>query len=130
MEEEGHLKNAGNVETEASDVRGSYKYTAPDGTLVVVTYIADENGFQPQGSHISIGGIARNLQETAGGISGLQETTAAVQRTTELTETPQISEEEPAAVNGEAASQTEASLYRPVYRAATGSHYNGQFRRD
>ncbi|XP_064094027.1 cuticle protein AM1274-like isoform X2 [Macrobrachium nipponense] len=27
---------------------GSYKYTAPDGTPVDVTYVADEKGFQPQ----------------------------------------------------------------------------------
>lgn len=131
-QEEGHLKNAGNVETEASEVRGSYKYTAPDGTLVSVTYIADENGFQPRGTHISIAGITRNLQETSGEISqlsGLQETTAAVQSTSERTETPQISEEEPVAVNGEAASEAEASLFRTVYRAKTGNYYNAQFRR-
>ncbi|XP_042856743.1 cuticle protein AMP1A-like [Penaeus japonicus] len=27
---------------------GSFSYTAPDGTPVVVKYVADENGFQPQ----------------------------------------------------------------------------------
>ncbi|KAK3854563.1 hypothetical protein Pcinc_038966 [Petrolisthes cinctipes] len=26
---------------------GQYSYTAPDGTLVVVKYVADENGYQP-----------------------------------------------------------------------------------
>lgn len=27
---------------------GSYSYTAPDGTLITLNYISDENGFQPQ----------------------------------------------------------------------------------
>ncbi|XP_047469758.1 cuticle protein AMP1A-like [Penaeus chinensis] len=27
---------------------GEYSYTAPDGTLVVVKFVADENGYQPQ----------------------------------------------------------------------------------
>ncbi|XP_037780466.1 cuticle protein AMP1A-like [Penaeus monodon] len=27
---------------------GEYSYTAPDGTLIVVKFVADENGFQPQ----------------------------------------------------------------------------------
>lgn len=42
----------GNLKGEAIAAQGSFQYTAPDGTLVQVSYVADENGFQPQGSHL------------------------------------------------------------------------------
>ncbi|XP_026467230.1 larval cuticle protein LCP-17-like [Ctenocephalides felis] len=42
----------GNLQGEAIVAQGSFQYTAPDGTPVQVTYVADENGFQPQGSHL------------------------------------------------------------------------------
>lgn len=45
------MKNKG-TDNEIQSVRGSYSYTAPDGQLITVTYIADENGFQPQGDHL------------------------------------------------------------------------------
>lgn len=50
--ESGHLKQVEGAESPSISVQGSYKYIAPDGQEVEVTYIADENGFQPQGSHI------------------------------------------------------------------------------
>ena len=31
---------------------GSFEYTDPEGGAVRLTYIADENGFQPQGDHL------------------------------------------------------------------------------
>ncbi|KAJ8732723.1 hypothetical protein PYW07_015322 [Mythimna separata] len=47
--------------------QGSYRYTAPDGTPVEVTYVADENGYQPQGAVLPVGpgipeAIARALK--------------------------------------------------------------------
>ncbi|CAL7948818.1 unnamed protein product [Xylocopa violacea] len=32
--------------------QGQYQYTAPDGTPISVRYVADQNGFQPEGEHI------------------------------------------------------------------------------
>lgn len=49
--EAGHLKNAGS-QNEAEEVHGSYSYTSPDGQVITVNYIADENGFQPSGAHL------------------------------------------------------------------------------
>uniref|UniRef100_A0A182PJH7 Uncharacterized protein n=1 Tax=Anopheles epiroticus TaxID=199890 RepID=A0A182PJH7_9DIPT len=50
-EEQGFLKNPG-TEQEAQVAQGEYSYTAPDGQLIRVQYIADENGFQPLGDHL------------------------------------------------------------------------------
>ncbi|KAJ8970216.1 hypothetical protein NQ317_007411 [Molorchus minor] len=49
---QGYLKNAGNKDTEAEVIQGSYSYTAPDGTPIKVTYIADEFGFRAEGAHL------------------------------------------------------------------------------
>ncbi|CAK1553615.1 unnamed protein product [Leptosia nina] len=46
-EEQGQLKNQG-TENESSVVQGQYSWVGPDGVLYTITYIADENGFQPQ----------------------------------------------------------------------------------
>ncbi|CAK9818641.1 Endocuticle structural glycoprotein SgAbd-2 [Anthophora plagiata] len=50
-QEIGYLNYAG-TKAEAQEAQGSYSYTAPNGEIVQVTYVANENGFQPQGSHI------------------------------------------------------------------------------
>ncbi|XP_066253475.1 cuticle protein CP14.6-like [Euwallacea similis] len=51
QQEQGTLQNAGS-ENEIMQVRGSYSFTGADGVVYTVTYIADENGFQPQGAHL------------------------------------------------------------------------------
>lgn len=50
-QEQGTLKNVG-TEQESLSVQGQFKYVGPDGVTYTVTYIADDNGFQPQGAHI------------------------------------------------------------------------------
>ncbi|CAH0558136.1 unnamed protein product [Brassicogethes aeneus] len=53
-QEQGQLQNVG-TENEALVVRGSYRYIGPDNLVYEVTYLADENGFQPQGAHLPVG---------------------------------------------------------------------------
>ncbi|XP_058054055.1 cuticle protein CP14.6-like [Anopheles bellator] len=38
--------------------QGSYSYTGDDGVQYQVTYVADQNGFQPQGAHLPVEGPA------------------------------------------------------------------------
>ncbi|KAJ8942547.1 hypothetical protein NQ318_021949 [Aromia moschata] len=52
--EQGVLKNAGNKDAEAEEVQGGFQYTAPDGTPIQLSYLANENGFQPQGAHLPV----------------------------------------------------------------------------
>ncbi|KAL5293252.1 hypothetical protein ACFFRR_011799 [Megaselia abdita] len=52
-EAQGQLKNVG-TEQEAISVRGSFSFVADDGQTYTVNYVADENGFQPQGAHLPV----------------------------------------------------------------------------
>ncbi|KAG8223517.1 hypothetical protein J437_LFUL002567 [Ladona fulva] len=52
--ESGFVKNAGDPEKEIQVAQGQFSYVAPDGSQITLTYIADENGFQPQGSHLPV----------------------------------------------------------------------------
>ena len=53
VEEFGVQKQIGLTPEESGSIaKGSYSYTAPDGTLIKVDWVADENGFQPNGAHI------------------------------------------------------------------------------
>ncbi|KAL4706578.1 hypothetical protein ACJJTC_015776 [Scirpophaga incertulas] len=53
---EGRSAGGGDGDTTDSNEvhvqQGSYSYVAPDGTVISLRYIADENGFQPVGDHI------------------------------------------------------------------------------
>lgn len=62
-QEQGQLKNAGNPETEAEEVQGAYEYTAPDGSKIALQYVANENGFQPQGAHLPVPPPAPEIPE-------------------------------------------------------------------
>ncbi|CAG4931780.1 unnamed protein product [Parnassius apollo] len=46
-QEEGTLKQI-SEDHKAIEVKGSYKYVAPDGVVYAVTFTANEHGFQPQ----------------------------------------------------------------------------------
>ncbi|KAG7205052.1 hypothetical protein KM043_005432 [Ampulex compressa] len=51
-EESGDVVNAG-TDNEALVVRGSFSFVDPaTNQRYTVTYVADENGFQPQGEHL------------------------------------------------------------------------------
>lgn len=51
-DENGYVKNGKDPENIILVVTGSYSYQGPDGILYTVSYIADENGFRPVGTHI------------------------------------------------------------------------------
>ncbi|XP_030757649.1 uncharacterized protein LOC115883426 [Sitophilus oryzae] len=57
-QEEGFLKPLGPDPDEEGGIlnaqvqQGSYSYTAPDGQIITVNYIADEKGFHPTGDHL------------------------------------------------------------------------------
>ncbi|OAD55409.1 Endocuticle structural glycoprotein SgAbd-2 [Eufriesea mexicana] len=50
-QEEGHVENAGS-ENEAMNAQGSFSYRSDDGQEISLTYVANEEGFQPQGAHL------------------------------------------------------------------------------
>lgn len=50
-QESAELKNAGTDHASLA-VHGTIQWVAPDGQQYTVNYVADENGFQPQGVHL------------------------------------------------------------------------------
>ncbi|XP_029162579.1 endocuticle structural glycoprotein SgAbd-4-like [Nylanderia fulva] len=53
--EEGQLVKTADGKDEALLVQGSFSYPDPDGRLVALSYVADENGFHPAGEHLPVG---------------------------------------------------------------------------
>ncbi|XP_013187897.1 endocuticle structural glycoprotein ABD-5 [Amyelois transitella] len=45
-QEQGEYKN--DTDQQGLSVKGSYKYVAPDGQHIQVTFVADKNGYQPK----------------------------------------------------------------------------------
>ncbi|XP_012267374.2 endocuticle structural glycoprotein SgAbd-2-like isoform X1 [Athalia rosae] len=52
VREAGSLKSLGNANDTAQVIQGVIEYTAPDGTPVRTTYVADENGARFEGAHL------------------------------------------------------------------------------
>lgn len=51
-EQSGYVKAGPDPENPIQVIQGSYTYFSPEGQQIDVSYIADENGFQPQGAHL------------------------------------------------------------------------------
>lgn len=67
--EEGVVINPGS-NSESTAKQGSYSYTAPDGTPISLSYVADENGFRASGAHLPTPppipeAILRSLEQNA-----------------------------------------------------------------
>ena len=55
MEEYGSQKQLGGTAQESGTIaKGSYSYSAPDGTVIKVDWVANENGFRPKVVHLPV----------------------------------------------------------------------------
>jgi hypothetical protein len=55
VEANGFQKRVGPKPEDVGAVsRGSYSYTSPEGFLITVNWVADENGFQAKGDHLPV----------------------------------------------------------------------------
>ncbi|CAH0698162.1 unnamed protein product [Spodoptera exigua] len=51
--EDGSLKQI-DAETKAQVAQGQASWKSPEGEVISFQYVADENGYQPQGSHLPV----------------------------------------------------------------------------
>ncbi|XP_068630663.1 uncharacterized protein [Battus philenor] len=68
--EEGEESDEYDNSDEIHVQRGSYSYTAPDGTIISLSYIADENGFRPIGAHLPRAPVPDTFEASSVAISG------------------------------------------------------------
>ena len=59
--QEDGSSNKANGEEAAISSQGSFGYNAPDGTPIQLTWVADKNGFQPQGAHLPVAPAAPEI---------------------------------------------------------------------
>lgn len=52
--EDGFIKAVPDSKYPAQVMSGSYSYTGPDGNVYTITYVADENGYRAEGSHLPV----------------------------------------------------------------------------
>ncbi|KAH8302057.1 hypothetical protein KR044_002305, partial [Drosophila immigrans] len=50
QQQEGHLQGQG--EEQAIVQQGAFSWTSPEGKPIEISYVADENGYQPTGAHL------------------------------------------------------------------------------
>lgn len=52
--EESGFNRRYDAETAGINSRGSFSYTAPDNTPIMVEWVADENGYRATGAHLPV----------------------------------------------------------------------------
>ena len=52
VDESGSQKQVGPKPKDIGVSRGSYSYLSPEGVVLTVNWVADENGFQATGNHL------------------------------------------------------------------------------
>ncbi|CAH0558116.1 unnamed protein product [Brassicogethes aeneus] len=67
VHEEGTIKAGSKPEEVVESVQGGYEFMSPEGKKILVQYIADENGFQPQSDILPVAppipeAIARSIK--------------------------------------------------------------------